>query len=65
LCNVRSVDSVAARGGIAMSDLIWLSAMQMRRIECPSRTTEACGKRITRLRANLLSMGPRLEVPQA
>jgi hypothetical protein len=48
-----------------MSGLIWLSAIQMRRIECPSRTTKACGKRVSRLRANLLSTGPRLEVLQA
>jgi transposase len=27
------VDSMAARGGVAMSDLIWLSEVQMRRIE--------------------------------
>jgi putative transposase len=27
------IDSVAARGGVAMSDLIWLSEAQMRRIE--------------------------------
>jgi len=26
-------DSMAARGGVAMSDLIWLSEAQMRRIE--------------------------------
>src|SRR5205085_11256304 len=30
---MRWIDSLAARGGVVMSDLIWLSEVQMRRIE--------------------------------